>query len=170
MKKHHGITNRTLIKLITIVFTCMSAHAITAYASISGAPTVIDGDTIKLAQQKIRLHGIDAPETQQDCDTAKLTIPCGHLSSKFLRQLINGQKIICKPKGTDFFNRIIAVCTVNKIDIGKQMVKNGWAFAYLKYSKDYKLDEVHAKQNKKGLWNTKFIYPWKWRQNLRIKK
>ena len=41
---------------------------------ITGYAKIIDGDTIKINSNKIRLHGIDAPETKQKCKKERLKI------------------------------------------------------------------------------------------------
>ena len=45
------------------------------------------------------------------------------------------------------------------------MVRNGYAIAYKRYSKDYISDEEFAKTNKLGLWSGIFLKPEKWRKN-----
>ena len=48
------------------------------------------------------------------------------------------------------------------------MVRTGYAFDYVRYSKKkYAQDEEYAKANKLGLWTMKFEYPWKWREKIR---
>ena len=47
------------------------------------------------------------------------------------------------------------------------MVRTGYAFAYIRYSKKYVKDEEYAKVNKLGLWTMKFEYPWEWRKKIR---
>jgi endonuclease YncB( thermonuclease family) len=54
---------------------------------------------------------------------------------------------------------------VNNESLSSYLVKNGYAFAYRKYSKKFILDEDYARLNKKGLWSMKFIFPWDYRRN-----
>jgi len=133
--------------------------------TITGNAKVIDGDTIHIGSNKIRLHGIDAPETNQTCEKNNTTWPCGKESAKALINFINNQKVICDVKGTDQYKRYISVCFVNNWDINKFMVKNGWAIAYRYYSKDYTVSEDKAKKNKVGIWQGSFQEPYLFRKN-----
>lgn len=133
--------------------------------TITGNAKVIDGDTIHIGSNKIRLHGIDAPETNQTCEKNNTTWPCGKESAKALINFIHNQKVICDVKGTDQYKRYISVCFVNNWDINKFMVKNGWAIAYRYYSKDYTVSEDKAKKNKVGIWQGSFQEPYLFRKN-----
>ncbi len=44
------------------------------------------------------------------------------------------------------------------------MVRQGWAFAYRRYSTDYVADEDYARKNRLGLWQGSFRWPWEWRR------
>ena len=62
-----------------------------AMADITGKPRIVDGDTIHINQTKIRLHGIDAPETKQECYRVDGSpYRCGEASTDALRVLIGG--------------------------------------------------------------------------------
>jgi endonuclease YncB( thermonuclease family) len=89
---------------------------------------------------------------------------CGLRATKELKKIIGTNKVICQKKTTDRYSRSISVCFVNGKNINSLMVKNGWALAYRKYSKDYVKDEEEAKKKKIGLWAGEFIPPWKWRR------
>ena len=56
------------------------------------------------------------------------------------------------------------------MDIGSLMVREGYALAYRRYSKDYIGEEELAKENKRGLWRIKFIKPWEWRRDKSKRK
>ena len=140
---------------------------------ISGIAKVIDGDTIKIEKNKIRLFGIDAPEKKQQCQKPWLTIffltlnknyKCGEISTNRLKIKINNKFIICKSSSKDRYNRFIAECFKDKTNINRWMVLNGYAVAYKRYSKDYVRDEEFANENKLGLWEGSFIMPEKWRK------
>ena len=71
----------------------------------------------------------------------------------------------CRVQGRlDRYKRYIGVCFVEAINLNQWMVRNGYAVAYRRYSKDYIKDEDHAKKNKLGLWAGDFINPEKWRK------
>lgn len=126
---------------------------------------IIDGDTIELNKDKIRFAGIDTPELGQTCLKDFKKIDCGQLSKNFLSNLIDGKKITCEIEGEDFYGRLIGECFVEGKSISSILVRNGFAFAYQKYSDVYVADEEYAKINNLGLWNTIFEYPWTYRKN-----
>ena len=136
-----------------------------AMADITGKPRVVDGDTIHIGKTKIRLHGIDAPEMKQTCRTRKGEEQmCGQLAKQALQRLVQGQDVVCKGDTRDRYKRLIAVCYVGPFNINKQMVVDGWAMAYRKYSKDYVKAETFAKSRREGLWRGEFEPPWEWRK------
>ena len=131
---------------------------------IYGKAKVIDGDTIHIGNNKIRLHGIDAPEKEQKCIEDGRKWSCGMESTRFLKKLINNYKIQCDTKGQDKYNRYIGVCYKDNIDINSEMVINGWAIAYRYYSLDYIEEENLAKSKKVGIWNGEFEEPYLFRK------
>ena len=139
---------------------------------ISGFAKVVDGDTIKINSKKIRLYGIDAPEKKQKCKKTYLTISfmsftkdymCGEVSTQKLIKKINKQKLNCNILDVDKYKRLIGECFKRNINLNSWMVSNGYAVAYRKYSKKYVSDEINAKNNKLGIWQGKFDYPWEFR-------
>jgi len=133
--------------------------------TIIGNAKVIDGDTIHIGSNKIRLHGIDAPETNQTCEKNNVEWYCGKDSAQILINFINNQKVTCDVKGTDKYKRYISVCFVNNIDMNEFMVRNGWAIAYRYYSKDYAESEDRAKKDNIGIWQSLFQEPYLFRKN-----
>ena len=138
--------------------------------------TFNDGDTIKINNNKIRLFGIDAPEKKQLCEKIFLTIsfisfkkkyPCGEISTEKLKKLINKNIIKCHVEGKDRYQRKLAICFRNKLNINSWLVRNGYAVSYQKYSKKYLSEEIEAKNDKKGIWQGKFEMPWDWRKNAK---
>jgi len=106
-------------------------------ADITGKPRIVDGDTIHIGDTKIRLHGIDAPEMKQTCRTSKGEEQlCGVLAKQVLEKLIRDQDVTCKGDTRDRYRRLIAVCFVGNQDLNAEMVREGWALAYRRYSKD----------------------------------
>ncbi|WP_298085500.1 thermonuclease family protein [uncultured Campylobacter sp.] len=119
-----------------------------------------DGDTITVLQGKqqikVRLFGIDAPELKQ---------PYGKKSKQFLANLIAGEVVEVEESGKDRYKRTIGTIYLNGADINAQMVENGYAWAYRKFSKKYTPQESQAKSQKLGLWRDKEpIPPWEWRR------
>ena len=168
------------IKLFLVISICLIFFFLTytdvkspAPKIIFGKAKVIDGDTIKIGKNKIRLYGIDAPEKNQQCQKTWLSISfltlnknyqCGKISSNKLKVKINNKFIMCKSSNKDRYNRFIAECYKDKININKWMVSNGYAVAYKKYSKKFVVQENIAKKEKLGLWAGTFEMPWEWRK------
>jgi len=125
---------------------------------------IIDGDTIILNGEKIRFSGIDAPELKQTCLQGDQKVNCGIIAKKLLAEKIDKTTIECIREGKDFYKRTLAECFVNDESLSKFLVRNGYAFAYRKYSKKFIKDEDFAKVNKLGIWSMKFQYPWDFRK------
>jgi endonuclease YncB( thermonuclease family) len=127
--------------------------------------TVIDGDTIRLGDVKIRFSGIDAPEINQTCVASEGKVACGKISRDLLIGKITNNKISCSDEGKDFYGRVLGECFVNGESLSAYLVREGFAFAYRKYSNKYIEDEEYAKFNKLGMWSMEFQYPWDYRSN-----
>ena len=137
---------------------------------IQGRADVIDGDTLRIASQPIRLFGIDAPEDEQNCETLDgALIRCGGFATGFLSDLIEDQNVVCRVRDRDRFDRLIARCSTGpsysrRADISAAMVSGGWAIAYRKYSRDYIREEEEARTASNGLWQLHFENPEDWRR------
>ena len=127
--------------------------------------TVVDGDTIKLGDVKIRFSGIDAPEINQTCVASEGKVACGKISRDILITKVTNSKISCTDEGKDFYGRVLSECFVNGESLSKYLVREGFAFAYRKYSDKFILDEEYAKSNRLGMWSMKFQYPWNYRKS-----
>ena len=127
--------------------------------------TVVDGDTIKLGDVKIRFSGIDAPEINQTCVASEGKVACGKISRDILITKVTNNKISCTDEGKDFYGRVLGECFVNGESLSKYLVREGFAFAYRKYSDKFILDEEYAKSNRFGMWSMKFQYPWDYRKS-----
>ena len=126
---------------------------------------IIDGDTIELNGEKIRFSGIDTPELKQVCRLDDIEVFCGKLSAFILKEKIGNEIVSCEREPEkDFFDRTLGECFVNGESLSKFLVRNGWAFAFTRYSKKYVEDEKYAKENNLGLWSMEFIYPWDFRK------
>ena len=157
-----------------ILFSSIITSAISFEKIIIGKANVTDGDTIKINDQKIRLFGIDAPETKQFCKEVYLSFlifnfkrdyKCGEKSTNALKKKIKNKKIRCLIQDKkDRYRRNIGICYLKKQDINSWLVKNGYAIAYRRYSKKYIIDEQYAEDNKLGIWQGTFMEPEKWRR------
>ena len=150
---------------VVIIFIYFMSFSLANCKSLDNSIRIIDGDTIILNSEKIRFYGIDTPEKKQKCkDRNGLSYPCGEFATNELKKIISSGQLFCKKRATDRYGRSISICYVNGVDINSLMVKNGWALAYRKYSKDYIDEEKEAKDKKMGMWAGKFIAPWRWRK------
>ena len=127
--------------------------------------TVVDGDTIKLGDVKIRFSGIDAPEINQICVASEGKVACGKISRDILITKVTNNKISCTDEGKDFYGRVLGECFVNGESLSRYLVREGFAFAYRKYSDKFISDEEYAKSNRLGMWSMKFQYPWDFRKS-----
>jgi len=150
--------------------------AIALWSGIAAAATtltirasVIDGDTLELADGKrVRLWGIDAIEGSQVCRRDGQPWRCGDDATAALRRLVDGRKLACGARDVDRHGRVVAVCRVNGADIGAEMVRQGWALDYEKYSRGAYADEQKAAwAERAGVWAGDFVPPWEWRRAQR---
>jgi endonuclease YncB( thermonuclease family) len=136
----------------------------TILADTAGIASVIDGDTIEVHGQRIRLHGIDAPESSQTClDATGRNWRCGQRAALALQDLIGRRTVTCDKRGVDRYGRTISRCLVGDIDINAWLVAQGLALAYRRYSHDYLAAEDNARAAKRGMWAGTFEPPWEWR-------
>lgn len=120
---------------------------------LDGPVRVIDGDTLEISGERVRLFGIDAPEHDQRCtDAAGRPWACGTRATEALRDLTRGRAVRCSGEEQDRYGRLVARCTVAGRDLGAAMVHDGMAFAYRRYSRDYVGAEEQAKAAGRGIW------------------
>ena len=136
-----------------------------ANADIAGVASVIDADTIEIHRQRIRLHGIDAPESSQTClDAGGRTWRCGQRAALALQDLIGRRTVTCDERDVDRYERIVGRCLVGTLDINEWLVAQGLALAYRRYSRDYIRAEDEARAAGRGMWAGTFELPWEWRR------
>lgn len=151
--------------LVSILVACpANALSNSPTAPLTGVPRIVDGDTVEIAGTKIRLEGIDAPETDQLCLNAHgQRWACGIEARDQLVRHAGGRAWTCKEKEKDRYGRTVATCFVGAEDIDRWMVREGWALAFLRYSRLYEAEEAAARAAHAGLWAGAFIAPWDWR-------
>ena len=152
-------------------------------AVIEGPARIVDGDSIKLAGLSIRMHGIDAPEMAQACKAAgpigafkglvSDTWRCGLEARRALTELIGTSNVTCVPTTLDRYGRTVARCRVDgkagPVDLGAEMVRQGMAWAFVRYSTDYVEIEKEARAAHRGIWQAETQTAWdfraaKWQQ------
>lgn len=135
-------------------------------ASITGIPTVTDGDTLQIRGTKVRLYGVDAPESSQQCRRSGVLYGCGREAAFALADLVRNKNVTCLRKDTDRYGRMVAVCTVGTTEINRWLVEQGHALPYLEYGgRVYQDAERQAKAARKGLHAGTFQNPWDYRKN-----
>ena len=96
----------------------------TIQADVAGRARVIDGDTIEVSSARIRLFGIDAPESAQRC-LAGTRWPCGEQATRALSGRIDGRSVACEERDRDRYGRIVAVCRYGGQDVNAWLVREG---------------------------------------------
>jgi len=152
-------------RLVAVLLLLLPA---TALADITGTASVIDGDTIEIHGQRIRFHGIDAPESRQTCLADGVRWRCGQIAALALADFIGRSPVRCEEQGVDRYGRVIAACSVRGEDIEAWMARGGWALAYRRYSRDYISQEHVAQAAHAGIWRGEFVPPWDWRRGKRL--
>ena len=127
-----------------------------------------DGDTIRIGEDRIRLEGIDAPESAQNCENSQgVSWQCGVSSTQALTTLIADKPVRCEISGKDRYNRSLGTCWLEDLDINGWMVTQGWAVAYRHYSTRYIANEDDARSNHRNIWSGTFEMPSQWRADHR---
>lgn len=122
-----------------------------AAETIAGPAVVIDGDTLRLLGSRIRLLGIDAPESRQDCATAAGdTWRCGETATATLGVLVQ-DGVVCEGDALDQYDRLLATCVATDgTNINAALVLAGLAWVYL--STTYAAEETEARTAGRGVW------------------
>jgi micrococcal nuclease len=150
-----------MIKQLVLFFLCIIANSDTFTAKVIG---VTDGDTIVVLtsdkkQIKIRLEGIDCPESHQDY---------GERAKQATVKLCFGQDVKVEKSVEDHYGRTLAYIYVGDLCVNKELLSLGMAWHYKQYNKDQELAqlETEAREKKVGLWSqTNPSSPWDWRHN-----
>ena len=135
-----------IFKLLVIFFLCIYSFNAFSKEKILGKAIIIDGDTIHIGKNKIRLHGIDAPEYRQTCTIDKEIWNCGIESKIALENFILTKEVNCEIIDVDQYRRFVGICFLENQNINQYMVRNGWAIAYRYYSMKFVKDEEFAKK------------------------
>jgi endonuclease YncB( thermonuclease family) len=150
---------RLLLALITTIVLTSGASA-----DFTGEVVgVIDGDTIDVVHdrrsERVRLHGIDAPEKSQTF---------GKRAKRAASELSFGKEVLVEEHGHDKYGRTLGeVILPDDRSLNREMVRSGYAWRYRKYSNDATLDrlEKSARQSRRGLWkDDDAVPPWEYRK------
>ena len=130
------------------------------------ADEVVDGDTLVVEGQPMRLIGVDAFELQQTClDRTGQPWHCGVAAKAALAELVQDQAIACTVLDDATDDAYLARCTVrDEVDLGGYLVRAGLALADRDVADDYVPLEQSAKAAAAGAWGGTFGAPWVWRE------
>lgn len=162
-----GLRKRVSVGLAFVVLLVMSSVAVPG--ELAGQASVIDGDTLEIRGERIRLWGIDTPESTQLCraDDSRL-YRCGAKAANELDAFIAGRPVFCTPLSRDQYGRTVAFCSVNGIDLGEWLVRNGLALDWPQYSKGrYAAVQREADRAGRGVWAGSYVAPWLYRACVR---
>jgi len=90
---------------------------------------VVDGDTISLGREKIRIVGIDAPEMKGACTNE---IVLARAAKAKLAELLGGRTIVIAREGRDRYRRTLARVEADGRDVGKVLMAEGLARKWVK--------------------------------------
>lgn len=137
---------------------------------VSGKARIIDGDSIKIGKNEIRLIGIDAPEWSQTCkDANDKDYKCGMVATNYLKGLTKDTVLRCTITGIGYYKRLLGICLSEFTNINKKMVREGWAISYGDDVSFY--DEMlKSQESKKGIWQGRFEDPHIYRKKKKRKK
>jgi endonuclease YncB( thermonuclease family) len=145
---------------LAAVFAAGLSWAGPAAAGPEGRIAVIDGDTMRVGGETVRLFGIDAPEIDQACRRPGGEVwRCGDWARDEVRRVYEGRRAVCDAIGTDRYGRTLATCRVEGRDMGAMLVANGLARAYLRYSDLYLETEKEAVVAGRGIFGSDMLAP-----------
>lgn len=146
--------------LLVSILVLLSASSVVA-ADLVGQASIVDGDTLDIHGERIRLWGVDAPETTQLCSGRdKRPYHCGALAANTLDTVTRGKTVRCTPLDQDRYGRVVARCAVGATDLGQMLVSRGLAVEEPQYSHHrYTADQIAARVARRGLWAGHFVEP-----------
>ena len=147
------IMGRLLVVVILVVSLAWPAVA----QEHSGIPRVVDGNTIIINFQNIRLHGIEAPNAEQLCEIEGESWLCGWEATNALAHIVGRHWVSCRQNRLNEGGVVGATCFAgNVLNINAWMVRNGWATAQNQTNTRFLQLEILARQEQIGIWRTKY--------------
>lgn len=128
----------------------------------TGPVRVVDGDTLYIGQTRLRLLNVDAFETAQNCQRDGKDYACGLEATVALSEMIRGKQVRCEGDKRDRYQRPLVHCWIGDLDLGREMVRLGWAVA--EYGDEYRSEEQRAQAGRVGAWAGTFQRPREWRK------
>ncbi|MBY5734054.1 thermonuclease family protein [Rhizobium leguminosarum] len=131
--------------------------------AITGRASIVDGDTIDIRGTRIRLNGIDAPESWQKCRRADGSeYRCGAAAAFALDEFMAASRPTrCEQIDVDRYHRVVANCfRADGQDINAWLVRTGNAVDWVRYSRGaFAAEQASAEAEKKGIWQGNFETP-----------
>ena len=160
-----AVTDLTLILIVTSIAIGLARLAPAAEPEIvAGAASVIDGDTITIGENVVRLFDVDAPELAQSCDGGPSRLrPCGVYVADALAERVAGREVRCAVLKVDQYDRKVARCEIEGEILSQWLVASGLAMVFRRYSDRFTEEEEAARSAGTGLWQTDFEPPWRYR-------
>src|SRR5262249_49799571 len=145
----------------TCVGLLMIASLPATAAGLVGRISVVDGDTLDIHGERIRLWGVDAPESTQLCrGRDRRPYRCGAEAANALDAFARGKTVRCTAVDGDRYGRIVARCAAGGLDLGQMLVSRGLAVEEPQYSHGhYANDQLAARRAGRGIWGGRFVEP-----------
>jgi micrococcal nuclease len=159
------------LRCIFILSVLILNHAFASDTITGKVVSIADGDTITVldsgkTQHKIRLYGVDCPESHQDY---------GWKAKEFTSNMVFGQTVSVKVMDTDRYGRTVGIVNIGSETLNEELVKNGMAWFYGQYCKasfcsQWNQYQDTARSRKIGLWSmSNSIPPWEFRRGEKSK-
>lgn len=154
-------------RILVLMLLLLSGDALAD--DLAGQASVIDGDTLEIHGIRIRLWGIDAPESSPLCrGEDSLQYRCGAQAANDLDAFIARHPVSCSPVSSDPYGRTVATCSVGGTDLGEWLVRKGLALDWRQYSKGrYDGAQRDAEHAGRGIWKGSYVEPWLYRACIR---
>jgi len=156
---------RSLIAGLVVI----ASHSVGLSDELVGQASVVDCDTLEIHGTRIRLWGIDAPESTQLCRGEDSQLyPCGARASNDLDGFIARRVVDCSPISLDRYGRTVASCMVGGVDLAEWLVNSGLALDWPQYSRRrYNAAQRDAERAGRGIWSGSYVEPWLYRACIR---
>ena len=147
-----------------------TTHSADGAEFMVGPVRVVDGDTVYMGKERIRLQGIDTPERGQRClDGKGVSYRCGRAATLALRGMVGDNYVMCVTEGRGKYGRALGTCyTMDGVDLNGWLVRHGYALAYRKYNLRYTAEEAAAWREDLGMHAGRYVAPWDWRKGERL--
>lgn len=144
------------------------SHALPLISASAGEIRVLDGETLRLGVQVLRLHALQVPERgRATCrDMAGRSTDCGAAAAEALAALVAGRDVTCRIRGEDRHGRALGTCEAAGVEVNASLVAAGWALADAGAAPALAAIEAAAREGARGLWAASALAPEAWRRGL----